>query len=352
MNLLLFDNSHYHKSREGLIIAEALIRQGCEVYFVGNELKNVQLSPSCHYYCLPYDNYRFDFLSLDVKIDCVLGLHQSVAPFVADYKNKTKVPSYCLFLDFPTGVIDGKDLLNYNFSYSQVFYYWINCLLELDGAIFTTEIARKEYLKRYKRKAYLVYYSLLSDNFKQNERSSYICGHSPIERIYGLNFVLEVLANTKYTYQHIYDEADPNWLFCIKDMAKDITNQIILYKGLDRSEQIDLIRYSSMIISGKWGSWLHGGEILEAMSVGVPGVCFDYPIFREMYGDSVLYVKPFDLVKMKKHIIALCENKSLNEEMGKIGHERFLQIFEINKVASNLMYIMKGDYENQTYFFN
>ena len=340
MKILIFGNVEKFKGREQSKIAQTIAKQGHKVYFVGNSISGLKSTDSFVYICLPYHEYRFDFLRIDDKIDVVLGLHQSVVPFVADYRIKTRAKSYCLFLDFPAHIIDGKDWANYDLTQSQVFYYWINCALELDGIIFTSAIASKEFYKRYKRQSFVLYYSAVSDNFIDRECSDYICGNNDLIAINGVDIGIESIKLTPYAYEHIYYNSDPIQFDIIKDIAKSIPNKIKLYFRPD--DKIKIIQQSRLFLSCQHGQWLRNEYIIESLSAGVPAICFDYPVLRDLYQDSVIYVKPFDFKKMTKQIIGLYEDIDYNKELGIVGHNHFMQRFEINRVVTNLLDILRG----------
>jgi len=61
---------------------------------------------------------------------------------------------------------------------------------------------------------------------------------------------------------------------------------------------------------------------LEAMAAGVPVVCSDIPVFREVYGDAVLYVDPNRPESIAAALRALLVNPSLSSDLRAGGKER------------------------------
>lgn len=72
-----------------------------------------------------------------------------------------------------------------------------------------------------------------------------------------------------------------------------------------------------------------GYPIPEAMSVGLPVVASNIPVFREAFGDSIVMKDPFDVNGLKYAVIDACENK---EEHAKSGLNKSKEFsFELYK---------------------
>jgi glycosyltransferase involved in cell wall biosynthesis len=61
---------------------------------------------------------------------------------------------------------------------------------------------------------------------------------------------------------------------------------------------------------------------LEAMASGVPVVCSDIPVFREVYGDAVRYVNPGDPGSVAEGIREILTDAGIAESLRKRGRER------------------------------
>ncbi len=61
---------------------------------------------------------------------------------------------------------------------------------------------------------------------------------------------------------------------------------------------------------------------LEAMASGVPVVCSDIPVFREVYGDAVLYVDPNRVESIASGIRKILDDSGLSGSLRQRGRER------------------------------
>ena len=61
---------------------------------------------------------------------------------------------------------------------------------------------------------------------------------------------------------------------------------------------------------------------LEAMASGVPVVCSDIPVFREVYGDAVHYVDPNRVESIAGGIREVLNDSGLSDSLRKRGRER------------------------------
>lgn len=60
---------------------------------------------------------------------------------------------------------------------------------------------------------------------------------------------------------------------------------------------------------------------IEAMAAGLPVVCSDIPVFREIYNDAVLYFDPYDVNDMVQKITEIINHKSLRAKLIRNGKE-------------------------------
>jgi glycosyltransferase involved in cell wall biosynthesis len=78
-------------------------------------------------------------------------------------------------------------------------------------------------------------------------------------------------------------------------------------------------------------------SIIEGWSVKTPGVCFDYPVLRELYQDCVVYAKPNSILDLREKIDMLYKDEAMQKEMAEKGYERYLQYFTPKNMAANML---------------
>ena len=295
---------------------------------------------------IPHSSYKYDLLDINDKIDVCLGMDQSVSPFVAEYQERRKVPGYCMFLDMPIHAIDGRDLDNYNSKYSQSYYYWINCALSLTGVIFNNSVAVDEFKKRYKRDAHLVFYSVTQDDalssFEAPPTKDYVFGCNRIIPYKRVDLAVEAIIKTPYDYKHVFISGDKSEMDKINDLAPEADNKFVFYQGVSEDKKMEFFYNAKLVVYTQMVKWIGGLSILEGMSVKTPGVCFDYPALRELYGDCALYAEPGNVDQLSKAITDLYEDDDLNADVAERGYARFQQYFTREVMADNLLEVIKN----------
>jgi len=78
---------------------------------------------------------------------------------------------------------------------------------------------------------------------------------------------------------------------------------------------------------------------LEAMASGVPVVCSDIPVFREVYGDAVLYVDPGRTESIAEGIHAALKGSGVQEAMRARGFAR-ASLFRRERLAEEYMALL------------
>lgn len=347
MNILAFGNGSLSVAAQERKLAVEWAKKGHKVYLLHNESyklfdrgdlpkhKNLILID------LPFTEYKFELLQIEDKIDVCFGFDQSVCPFVAEYKRKTNIKSFCMFLDFPVHVIDGKDAFNYNFGYSQRYYWWINCGLEIDGFIFNNSIAVDEFYKRYKRKADLVFYAISNDSaldgLTAKPTKDFVVGCHRLINYKGTAYTFQALKRLNYDYAHLYVSGEDKEIENVKALASSFTSQVRFLEKVDENDKMQIIYNAKLIVYPQVTEWIGGLSILEGWSVLTPGVCFDYPVLRELYGDCVLYARPRSVIDLREKIKTLYEDKDLNKELAQKGYDRFHKMFTRKVMAENLL---------------
>jgi len=90
---------------------------------------------------------------------------------------------------------------------------------------------------------------------------------------------------------------------------------------------------------------VHGGEVfpialLEAMSMGLPVVCADSPIFREVTKGNAIFVKPNSPESLADSIIKLAKSNNC-DQLGKTNRTITQDLYDVRKVVSQV----EGIYE-------
>ncbi len=352
MNILVFGNGSLSIADQEHKLSLEFAKMGHCVYLLCNKKNRLFDSGKTEEHKnlitidLPFQEYRYEHLTLDHKPDVCIGMDQSVSPFVAEYRDRARVPSYCMFLDLPIHVIDGKDAVNYNPTYSQRYYYWINCALELDGVIFNNSVAVDEFKRRYKRKAHLVFYSVSQDNaldnFDYSPSKDYVFGCNRIISYKRTDLALQAIRRTDYAYKHSFVSGDKVEMEKTYAIANASPNKFMFYEKASEDRKMELFYNAKLTVYPQMTEWIGGLSILESWSVKTPGVCFDYPVLRELYADCVLYVKPGSVIQLREAITQLYEDEDLSADLIEKGYNRFKQYFTRKVMAESLLEVIEN----------
>lgn len=354
MRILVYGNGSLSVAQQERKLCLEFAKMGHKVFLLTDvekrlfDVGELETHDNLEIFHMPYYEYRFDFISFYEKIDVVLGMDQSVSPFCLEYQKRLSVPAYCMYLDFPVHVIDpnGSD---YNFDYSQRFYYWLMCGLELSGVIFNNNVAVEEFYKRFKRESHLVWYAISNDDYLEkrdltnntDKTEDYIFGLNRIIPYKGLEYVIEALDKIKLPYQHGYVSCDKKYFDMIKEKANKVNNTITFIEKLSERNKMEFLYNANMLIYPQITEWIGGLSLIEGMSVKTPGICFDYPVLRELYEDCALYAKPKDSNDLSKKMNLLYKDKDLRNELKENGYNRFKKYFTRKAMATKLLKILE-----------
>ncbi len=357
MNILVFGNGTLSVAQQERKICVEIAKKGHKVFLICNRpniLFNVGMiekHENLKIFEIPMNDLKLEDFSTfsNEKMDVCLGMDQSVVPLVAEYKKRFHIPSYCMFLDFPVHVIDGKDPVNYNYQYSQRFYYWINCAMEIDSIIFNNTVAVEEFYKRYKRDSKLVWYAVMEDDYLYNLDCSvniptkdYVFGCNRVIPYKGTDIALQSMKRLPYEYKHAFVSADSKEISKLKSIAKEFPYNVKFFEKLSENEKMNMFWNAKLIVYPQIIEWIGGMSILEGMSVKTPGICFDYPVLRELYDDCVIYAKPKNFMDLREKIKQLYEDEYLNKELAVKGYERFKRYFTREVMAYKLIEVLNG----------
>lgn len=356
MKILVFGNGTLSVAQQERKICHAMAELGHKVFLIFNpnntlfdvgklpEHENLVLIPIQGY---GYDNRMLKALyEKEMGFDAVLGMDQSVSPLVALFKSEyPDVYSACMFLDYPVHVVDDRASSSYNFEYSQRFYYWLNATLDIDKTIFNNQVAVEKYYKRYKREAALVWYCIQEDDalsYVDANKEDYVVACNRLIGYKGTDYLIDALYRTDLSYQHIAISGDLRSRFIARCNSL-LLNRYELHDRCAEEEKMQIIANAKIFVYPQITEWIGGLGIIEAWSVNTPGVCFDYPVLREIYGDAVLYAKPRSAYDLRKKILSYYEDDALYKEMQEKGYKRFKQYFTKKTMAENLIKVLENN---------
>lgn len=345
MNVLIFGNGYFSLSHKEHILAKGLAEKGHNIILIWDS-KNVAYDwgkPAEHdnitIYDIPLSTYKKDDI-IDYDIDVCIGLDQTVSPLVAEFKKSKKCKAFCYFNDYPVHVIDGKEPSYYNFQYSQKFYYWLNCSLELDGIIFSNTVSQEEFYKRYHKKSYIVYPTISIEDFWEEDFSiptkDYIIGSYSILSSKGLMYLLKAIRTTDFSYHHIFSYYERLELQKIKLIANELPNSIVFYEKSSERDKMWQIYNADMLVFPQIVKWLGTVSIIEASSVKTPIISYDYPIIREYFEDSVFYVQPKNIIDLRKSIEILHNDLALRQELSEKAYKIYTEKFKHKNFVDNI----------------
>lgn len=340
MHILYFCNENYASSYNAYKLAKIFTKRKHKVSLIVTTDFNIPVKDDLiDIYAIDYASYMFDSVKLD-NVDVVLGYSQSMAPFIAEYKKHYHIRGYCIFFDFPVGITDGKDIDNYDFNYSQKFYYWINCALELDGIIFTNYYFADQFFKRYKRTTHVVHFPAIfeDEDFRYADKTlEYIVGSSSVYKYKGIHLLVSALDSLPYDYIHLYSKFDPKYLDSLRISCEVQNNSFKFYKNVKPTMRAEFIYNAKMLIYPQTIEWLGMGSVLDAISLKTPVICYDSPVAKELFKDSIIYVKKGSIKYLRKKIKLLYKDKDWYDEMVKRGYELYQEQYTKEKAIDNLL---------------
>jgi len=107
-----------------------------------------------------------------------------------------------------------------------------------------------------------------------------------------------------------------------KLIDQESAQNYVKFAGFLTNEQlIDAYEHASCYV---FPSLMEGFGIpaLDAMKLGLPVVCSDIPVFKEIYADAPVYFDPLDEKNMTEKIIAVLQNEKLRKEMAERGKKQ------------------------------
>jgi len=115
----------------------------------------------------------------------------------------------------------------------------------------------------------------------------------------------------------------------LKNLAQELKVDVDFYLNPRNKEKIKLLKESEVLVSPSvYEGW--GMTPIEALYCGVPVLLNDLEVFREVYGDKVLYHKRDDWRDMREKLMIILKSKDLQKRIvGECG--RIISEFTIPK---------------------
>jgi glycosyltransferase involved in cell wall biosynthesis len=82
-----------------------------------------------------------------------------------------------------------------------------------------------------------------------------------------------------------------------------------------------------------------GIAIAEALACGIPVVAYDLPVYRELYGDKVCLVKPWDIDSFSRKVTTLLKDDKKRQELGEKGRD-YVKKYDWNLIAEDLLKLL------------
>lgn len=102
----------------------------------------------------------------------------------------------------------------------------------------------------------------------------------------------------------------------IKNYIKKHNTNVIIHEGAKRKDLIKGIKKSKLLVSPSvFEGW--GITPIESLYCGVPVLLSDLPVFKEVYGDKVIYHKRNDSEDMKEKLHFILNNEKIQSKIVK-----------------------------------
>jgi glycosyltransferase involved in cell wall biosynthesis len=353
MNILMVANGTLSVAHQELVIGAALKKAGHGVQIIhdldfGFFNKNYLPPPLVEDDIVKQAHGDYSAIKTRINPDIIFGLDQSVAPFVLTVKQHIPRPALCMFLDFPKHVIDHGSPADYNPDYSSRYYQWLGHAMQLDNIIFNNEVAVKEWYIRENVMAELVWYPLcnLEDIAKVKKKGNalkdiytdpYIASCHRFINYKGTEYLVKALYGIEGIKYHAVSVSG-NIEKQVEAYAKSVLSDRFIYtKRAEEQHKLEIIRGALVFCYPQITYWVGGLSSLEAMALGTPVVCYDYPVLRELYGDSVVYAEKKSVDSLQEKLVEVL-NEDIDEQSVRIqkGKERIKKFFTPDVMARKL----------------
>jgi glycosyltransferase involved in cell wall biosynthesis len=266
------------------------------------------------------------------KPDIILGVDQSVVPYVSNLKKMYGVPGFCIFLDFPVHVID-KNQPDFSPHYAARFEKYLEIGAELDSLIFISTVAADEYSKRTGRPCYKSFFVVSTlDLIGQTgmdmllNRIPYVSSTHRFEEFKGSRYLIEALYEIDVNYKAVAVGGSKEKEHVA--LAKAFLGpRFDYYPKAPEPLKHRIVKASRLLVYPQCNPWMGAIAPLEAMALEVPTIVFDYPINREEYEDCTIYVPPKDVNSLTNAILSVLNHDINLKDMIAKGKKRVQEVF-------------------------
>lgn len=241
--------------------------------------------------------------------------------------------------------------------------YEKHCIKAVDGAISVTPqiIARiSKYIHAVEMIANFPSLSLCIPKRSIEQISSNantICFAGNISELWGIDFLVNAIRNKPDVKLILAGRAEVAY---IEQLLKKSSQNQVKYLGVvNHSEVLEKVYNKSGIGAALLcckGTWLEEGtlgntKIFEYMQAGIPVICTDFPIWKEIVEgcNCGIVVNPYDISQIVDAIQKLRSNPNLAYELGRNGQRAILEKYNWENEAEKLItfYKMNGSGLNE-----
>ncbi len=117
--------------------------------------------------------------------------------------------------------------------------------------------------------------------------------------------------------------------------ASPLSDSIIL-AGFRLDVESILMRANAFVFPSRYEGL--GGALLEAMAAGLPVICTDIPVFREVIPDpeGAVFVPADDVPALTRAMQQVYDDDSLRQRLARYSHTRFLEAFEESAIFNQM----------------
>jgi glycosyltransferase involved in cell wall biosynthesis len=278
-------------------------------------------------------------------VDCCLGLDQSVSALTRAYESEYHCPASCIMLDYPRHMIDEGSPQDYDPEYSANYYTAINYANEMSGGIiFTSKTMALRAANNLRKPPYYFYYPLCTTNAIDGKKFDidvpYIASTHKFFSYNGTEYLIKALSEMMVDYCAAFAGGfiEPQVIAFAQRMLADKFHP---YPKLAEANKWRLLKSAKVLCYPNLCGWSGGMAVLEALYMGTPVVCSDFPLYKEFFGDSVVYTAPKNIDDLQEKLL-LVLNKEIDLETLKArGKERVQLMFTPEQAGKALTQILE-----------
>ena len=297
---------------------KALLDKGLDVDFLFFPFNTVT-------YSFPYATFsneiNQEYFSQNIdKYDYIIGLEQGLIDFLNGIRQLTKAKIACQILDVPVHEFSHNSY--YRERSLQQWSLWSNQLENIDYVIcnnLTTEKLLKS--RQFNHQTAVIQYPIEPIDIQEYERTDtvlYVGRASKDKGIYNIINALSFVVNAPTL---VCVSSDKN-IAQIKSYADYMNVKMQIYSDCGELDKYRLLHQCLFTVSGSIASTIPALLHLEGLAVGRSFVCFDWPTYRDFYGDYGVYVKPLDIGSFSEGISDALQKRTELDEIARDAKER------------------------------